>query len=133
MPLFAEPTKYIYFHNDTDLPVLIDAWVDGSNTLKTIRIKPFESSVIHSSVGEWHMHAMFDDDVDNALWKDRGLGKYYHMIGKFRSDPCASGNYSWMEYRHFICDYRDYSIDSDPRVKGQIKFSIANELCFTNN
>jgi len=133
MPLFGEPTKYINFHNDTDLPVLIDAWVDGSNTLKTIRIGPNETRVIHSSVGEWHMHAMFDDANDDELWKDRGLGKYYPIIGKFRSDPCFSGNYSWMEYRHFICEYSDYSVVSDPRVKGQIKFSIANELCFTHN
>lgn len=132
MSLFGEPTKYINFHNNTDLPVLIDSWVDGSNALKTIRIEPFESRVIHSSVGEWHMHAMFEESVDLDLWKGRGLGQCYHMIGKFRSDPCIRGDYSWMEYRHFICDYSDYSVDTEPRVKGQIRFSISNNLQFTH-
>lgn len=128
MPLFEETIKYITFVNDTDLPVLIDAWnspVHSSmSTLTTTRIEPFETKIVHSSVGEWHMNAMFYNEVDNSAWKGRGLCKYDTSIGKFRSSPCAMGNYSWMEYDHFICKYADFETDVDSRVKGKVTFTI---------
>ena len=132
MSLFVKEIKYIHFVNGTDLPVLLDSWVDGSNTLKTIRIEPFESRIVHSSVGEWHMNAMFYNETDNFAWKGRGLGKYNPNIGKFRSAPCAMGHYSWMEYDHFVCEYTDFTTESDLRVKGQITFAISNEQSFVN-
>jgi hypothetical protein len=137
MPLFEETITYIQFYNTTDLPVLIDAWntpaYSSVSTLTTTRIEPFESKIVHSSVGEWHMNAMFYNESDNFAWKGRGLGKYDPSIGKFRSSPCAMGNYSWMEYKHFMCEYSDFKTESDDRVKGQIKFSISKDLCFINS
>jgi len=133
----GETMKYIQFYNTTDLPVLIDAWntpaYSSVSKLTTTRIEPFESKIVHSSVGEWHMNAMFYNEADNSAWKGRGLGKYDTSIGKFRSDPCAMGNYSWMEYKHFMCEYTDFQTDEDSRVKGKITFSISKELCFTHS
>ena len=137
MSIFGEPVKYISFINDTNLPVLIDAWTSTTyssvSRLNTTRIEPFETRIIHSSVGEWHMNAMFYNEKDKTVWKGRGLGKYNPNIGKFRSKPCAIGNYSWMDYDHFICEYSPFQNDKEPRAKGQIKFSISKDLWFTHS
>ena len=118
MPLFAESPNYIYFHNTTALPLQICRWTTGSNTLKTTRIGPNEKHLLHSSVGEWHMDSMFDDGEDRDAWTTAGLG-HHHIIGKFRSDPCAMGEYSWMEYSEpFRCVYSKI----DGEIKGLITF-----------
>jgi hypothetical protein len=104
-------TKYIHFHNDTDLPVVVEGWVStsyGLSTLKGLTVQSGEKLVVHSSVGEWHLNSMFTDSEDREMWKKKGLGDYKYLnIGKFRSNPCASGNYSWMEYDDspFECVY----------------------------
>jgi hypothetical protein len=88
-------TKFINFHNNTDLSVTIESWVDGSNEFQTKNINPGEKLVINSSVGEWHL-TNYNLKNCKTTWN----------IGKFRSDPCASGNYSWMEYDdEFQCEY----------------------------
>lgn len=118
MPIFGEHTQYINFHNTTDLPLNICAWVKNSNTLQSARIGPFEKLILHSSVGEWHIDSMFSNEDDRSAWKNAGLEKYLN-VGKFRSDPCASGNYSWMEYYEpFDCIYTETS----DKVKGLITF-----------
>jgi hypothetical protein len=121
-------TKFILFHNDTDLPVMVDSWVDGSNILKCLKIQPREKLVIHSSVGEWHLNGMLYGE-DRKLWDDKGLTKYT-LVGKFRSDPCAYGNYSWMEYEDnvFNCKYSKLDNYEDKRVKGLMKFSLDESL-----
>lgn len=104
-------TKYIHFHNDTDLPIVVEGWVStsyGLSTLKGLTVQSGEKLVVHSSVGEWHLNSMFTDSEDREMWKKKELGDYKYLnIGKFRSDPCASGNYSWMEYDDspFECVY----------------------------
>uniref|UniRef100_A0A6C0B7C1 Uncharacterized protein n=1 Tax=viral metagenome TaxID=1070528 RepID=A0A6C0B7C1_9ZZZZ len=114
----AEPIKFIYFKNCTDLPLQIGAWTDGSNIMKTVRIGPGEKWMLHSSVGEWHMNSMFYAGPDRDLWTKAGLEKH-NIIGKFRSCPCASGNYSWMEYYEpFECNYSELD---DEYIKGFIQ------------
>ena len=116
--------KQIYFHNTTELPVMIDSWVDGTNTLYSQRIGAGEKVLLHSSVGEWHVHCMMKDEIDRKIWIEKGLKKYL-LIGKFRSQPCASGNYAWMEWdKQFECIYSEN--DSED-VKGLITF-IYNPL-----
>jgi len=84
---------------------MIDSWVDNSNQLKCLKINPREKLIIHSSVGEWHLNAMFNNKEDTTLWKEMGLGKVIN-IGKFWSTPCASGNYSWLDYDNlFTCKF----------------------------
>ena len=90
--------KYIHFHNNTDLPIMINSWVDGSNKLQHIKIHPNEKRIIHSSVGEWHLNSMFESIEDRNIWKEKGLDLNRHItIGTFRSNRSASGNYSWIE------------------------------------
>jgi hypothetical protein len=143
---FSEAPMYIRFRNDTDLPVNINSWVKGSNTLNNCFIQPKTNVLLHSSVGEWHMDSMFTpliisdgtqkgvlQEVEGQpltineskeksdeywqMWVDAGLEKHL-IIGKFRSSPCAWGDYSWMEYdKPFDCVY---SYDKDQIVPGLI-------------
>lgn len=123
MPLFGEPVKYIHFCNDTDFPLNIGSWVDGSNTMSFARIPPRKTLILHSSVGEWHMDSMLDDDDDQKIWVDAGLGNRT-IIGKFRSEPCASGNYSWLEYDEpFECTYSEFG-DPSSDIKGLMTFTM---------
>jgi len=119
--------SYIDFHNNTELPIMIDAW--DNCKLKCIKIKPQEKLTIYSSVGEWHINAMFTNESDRKIWNDNGL-KNLIIIGKFRSEPCASGNYSWMEYEGpFDCEYSKYydlDLDLDKNIKGLITFKKNN-------
>ncbi len=106
---------YIHFHNQTDLPIMLSSWVKGSNILHHIRVAGGEKLLVHSSVGEWHMDSMLDSNEDLKMWKDAGLAKKL-ILGKFRSDPCFQGNYSWMEYDEpFDCIFT-------PGEIGQITF-----------
>jgi hypothetical protein len=112
--MLGSPTKYIHFHNDTDLPIAVEGWVSTSyslSTLKGLTVQSGEKLIVHSSVGEWHLNTMFQNAEDREMWKKKGLGDYKYLnIGKFRSDPCASGNYSWMEYDDspFECVYSEF-------------------------
>ena len=116
--------KYIHFHNNTDLPICIDSWVDYSDCLSKMdqfRIEPREKRVMYSSVGEWHLNCMFNSCEDRQIWEDNGFSGCIN-IGKFRSNPCVSGDYSWMEDDLFECVYSELQ---NP-VKGVITFSIKN-------
>ena len=120
MSSLFKTTKYINFHNKTDLPIMVDSWVDGSNSLRCLRVGPGEKLVLHSSVGEWHVNSMLTDESDYKLWREGGL-KWYVNLGKFRSNPCASGNYSWMEWEHiFDCVYSECEPVLDSRSKEPI-------------
>ena len=122
--MYQESPMYIRFHNDTPFPIMINAWVKRSNVMKCLRIEKGENLIIHSSVGEWHMDSMLNSKEDRQIWTDAGL-ENHHIIGKFRSSPCAQGNYSWMEYYEpFDCVYSE---DKGEEVPGLIT------LQFTNN
>jgi hypothetical protein len=119
----CQEIKFIHFVNNTDLPVMIDSWVDGSNVLQCLKIAPREKRIVHSSVGEWHINAMLFGE-DRKLWDENDKLKHVTLIGKFRSRPCASGNYSWLEYEGlYDCVYSelDEPVDS---VKGVMTFSL---------
>jgi len=111
--------KYIHFVNNTDLPIMIDSWIDGSNDFQCLRIAPREKCIIHSSVGEWHINAMLYEE-DRKIWDENEILKRILNIGKFRSKPCAKGNYSWLYYHGlFNCVYSEL----DDHVKGVMTFS----------
>lgn len=115
-------TKYVHFHNNTNLHVNISSWIDGSNTMQNKIIKPGAKHLIHSSVGEWHMDSMFHSGSEEyKIWKERGLTKH-DIIGKFRSDPSAMCEYSWLDYDDpFECVYSEIQ---DNKVVGLITLSI---------
>jgi hypothetical protein len=118
--------KEINFHNSTDLPVMIDSWIDGSNKLYSRKIDPAEKCIIHSSTGEWHIHCMMDEESDRQIWVEKGLDKYL-LIGKFWSQPCANGNYSWIEWEErFDCVYSDYDLGGE--TKGLITFVLKKDV-----
>jgi hypothetical protein len=121
--------KYINFHNDTELPLMIDSWIDGSNVLYCRKIEAGQKLVVHSSVGEWHLHIMFPNNEDYNLWvqNEPEFTKYRSsIIGKFSSCPCASGDYSWMEYDElFQCEYSTVEHD-DNNTTGLIRFYKMN-------
>ena len=119
MSSLFKTTKYINFHNNSNLPIMIDSWVDGSNSLHCLRVGAGESLILHSSVGEWHVNSILSEE-DYKLWIEEAL-TWYVNIGKFRSDPCASGNYSWMEWDHiFDCVYSECEPVYDARSKEPI-------------
>ena len=105
MSSLFKTTKYINFHNNSELPIMSDSWVN--NSLKCLRVGSRESVILFSSVGEWHVNSMLTEETDYKLWRERGL-KWYVNLGKFRSNPCASGEYAWMEWEHiFDCVYSE--------------------------
>ena len=98
-------TQYIQFYNSTYLPVLINAWINSQ--IHQTRIGPQEQRLLYSTVGEWYLDSMFANNEDRELWIKAGL-KNHHIIGKFHSDPCIQGEYSWMEYDEpFDCIYTE--------------------------
>jgi hypothetical protein len=125
--MFNETIKYINFHNDSELPVNIASWIDGSNVLKTITVEPREKLIIHSSEGEWHLHSMLQCEK-REIWRQKGLDKVF-IIGKFRSQPCYLGKYAWLDYRSFECLYSELPDDvvSENKIRGLMTFSVKNE------
>jgi len=117
--------RYVRFYNNTHLPVVIDTWVSWTNHLISTEIGEMEERVIESSVDEWHIHCMFSNyhKEKRQIWKDNKLD-YITNIGKFRCSPCASGNYSWLDYNIFICEY---SYNSQDEIKNSITFSLAEQ------
>lgn len=117
--------KYIHFHNDTELPLMMDSWIDGSNKLYIRKIEAGQKVIVHSSVGEWHLNIMFPNNEDFEIWVQKEPEFIRHrtfILGKFRSRPCASGNYSWMEYDEpFHCEYSEIEPD-EHIVTGKIRF-----------
>ena len=71
----------ILFHNDTDLPIVIDTWINTS--LQSFLIEPRENTILKSCVGEWHIHSMLED---RSIWVENKLQNYL-IIGKFCINP----------------------------------------------
>lgn len=117
--------KYVYFHNDSELPVMVDSWITNSNKLYCRKIEAGERKIINSSVGEWHLNIMFPENDDYQLWKEKEpkiTENRSSILGKFRCESCFSGNYSWMEYDEpFHCEYSILEPDEN-KVTGQIRF-----------
>jgi hypothetical protein len=119
------PIKHIIFKNASPLTIIIESFVDDSISSKCVRVGPEETVLVTSCVGEWHLHSMLEQE-DRKLWDTLDNGRYKNIttIGKFRSNPCASGNYSWIDYDAiFDCLYSE---NSENIIKGVITFSLFN-------
>ena len=123
--------KYIHFHNDTDLPIMVDSWIDNLSYLQYLKINPGEKIILHSSLGEWQINSMFENYDDRKIWIDKGLGKHT-IIGKFRSYPSEAGIYSWLEDEDvFQCVYSKINCENNQNkkyIKGFVTFSQKNKL-----
>lgn len=54
-PDFSSPfhlIMFIIFWNKTDLPLMVDTWLEGVNQLTCLKIHPYERCVLHSRTGE---------------------------------------------------------------------------------
>ena len=125
---FKETIKYINFYNDSERPLNIDSWIDGSNVLKTITVEPGQKLIIHSSEGEWYLHSMLQSEKKREIWRQKGLDKVF-IIGKFRSQPCYLGNYVWLDYSSmFECVYSELldDVDNENNIRGLMTFSVKN-------
>lgn len=120
---FKETIKYINFYNDSELPLNIDSWIDGSNVLKTITVEPGQKLIIHSSEGEWYLHSMLQSEKKREIWRQKGLDKVF-IIGKFRSQPCYLGKYAWLDYSCFECVYSELLDDNENKITGLMTFSL---------
>ena len=105
MTLF-KTTKSINFHNNTSQDITLESWseaINGIASFKSTTVLPGEKLVVYSSVGEWHLSTVKEFN-----------------IGIFRADPCASGDYSWLENDLFNCVYSE---NTENNIIGLITFS----------
>ena len=120
--------KYIHFHNNTPLPIMIESWVDGSCKMQSIKVEPGEKKLVHSATGEWHLDSMFADIQDINQWseyfgKNSWGGNKYILVGTFRCKPDYWGKYSIMEHDEpFQCVYS--TMKTDHYIRGLITYSL---------
>jgi len=104
---FGKPKKYIHFHNNTSQCIILESWIEVMDGLSSFTSKSVNAGmklVLYSTVGEW----MISDHTSC-------------YIGKFRSDPSASGNYSWLsDDTEYECIYSERN-END--IIGLITFS----------
>jgi hypothetical protein len=108
-----ELAKYFpTFINNSGLPVNLETWqperVPGLETLNAVLVKTGEQFVLPSTTGEWYLQTYLDKELADE-WIVAGF-RPGDRIGKFRSKPCASGDYSWMDY-----DNSPFDIIYDPK------------------
>lgn len=117
------PIKHIIFKNASPFTVIVESFIDDSISSKCVRVSPEETVLVNSCVGEWHLHSMLGRE-DRKIWDTLDNCRYKNIstIGKFRSNPCASGNYSWIDYDAiFDCVYSE---NSENVITGLITFSL---------
>jgi hypothetical protein len=95
-----ELAKYFpTFINNSGLPINLETWhpqSPGLETMKSVLVKSGEQLVLPSTTGEWYLQTYLDKEFADE-WEAHGF-RTGDQIGKFRSKPCASGDYSWMDY-----------------------------------
>jgi hypothetical protein len=93
------------FINNSGLPINIETWQTYGSivTTKTVLVKSGEKIVLPSTTGEWYIQTFLTEPFADE-WKAAKINPGY-QIGKFRSKPCASGDYSWMDDEHFQIIY----------------------------
>lgn len=112
----------INFHNKTNLPIMVEGWVRIShylNSLEGIIIYPNTECMVTSITGEWYMNTMFMEIELSNMWNSAGFFDY--TIGKFKSEPCINGNYSWMYNNHFDAIYDNNTIVFDYKCDDILK------------
>lgn len=63
-------------------------------------------NTLYSITGEWYIHSLFTEKEISKQWKKHKLPQT--NIAKFRSSPCARGDYFWMNIEnHFNMYYNE--------------------------
>lgn len=60
-------------------------------------------TTLYSITGEWYINSLFTDQDISARWKTHKLPQT--EIAKFRTSPCASGEYFWMNIENYFNMY----------------------------
>ena len=95
----------VYFHNCTDLPIMINSFVDGSSRLFCKKVEPKEKVLVNSSVGKWYLDSMFPLLSDIKKWREKGLEKCV-LVGEFQTCASSYGEQVFMEHDDpFRCIY----------------------------
>jgi hypothetical protein len=104
-------TNKLLFKNESQFPVMVESWIvcGGVTQMKSVHVEPFTNCLVHSCVGEWHIHSYLLTEEEINIWKENGV-KENSYVGKFRSEPCSSGNYSWMDVPEFYCVFEEEDI-----------------------
>ena len=115
--------NYIYFHNASPFPLMVDTWINL--TMESRLIQPNGIYLLERSTTEWHMNTMFFGDKKNReIWEKNGYGSLT-QLGMFSSVPCIKGNHVWMEHDGpFDCIY---SKIKDGKTDGLITFFIRRD------
>lgn len=96
--------KYsVTFVNESDLPVMVEGWKEimvGLNQIHTVLVLPGEESTVSCITGEWFVTTFFNESRYHNQWAIKKL-QNLREIGKFRINPCAYGDYSWMDTDKF--------------------------------
>lgn len=113
---------YILFHNNSELPVNVNSWINNSSVLNSLKVNPGEKRIIPSSDDEWYMDTMFEDFSERKIWVEKGLEDYF-VIGKFRCKPFANGEYVCMEYyEDFECVFAPLE-NGENGIQGKVTFT----------
>jgi hypothetical protein len=94
------------FINNSGLPINLETWQPdgpGLETTKTVLVKSGEKTVLPSTTGEWYLQTLLTEPFADE-WKAVKINPG-NQIGKFRSKPGASGDYSWMDDERFQIIY----------------------------
>jgi hypothetical protein len=112
-----EIIKTIDFHNNTDLPIILEFISKGYKGMPDIfvtdwlKIEPDMMLQVTSESGEWHIHTLHLEEDDISIWNKKGLNRMkYLMIGSFMSKPYINNNYALLEHDDlFECNYTENS------------------------
>jgi hypothetical protein len=101
----------VSFTNEFDAPVSIETWQNltpGISEMRYFIVKCGETVMLNSSTGEWYIENYVSDKTMKQQWRQLGysLGQRF---GKFRNEPCARGDYSWVFHKDFELVYNNSS------------------------
>ena len=97
------------FINETDLPIEVSGLIQvmvGLNKLDSKVVMSNEECTIRSLTGEWYLSTHFNDPKYRVMWARKKI-ESMNSIGKFRIEPCISGEYSWMDNDKFTVTFSD--------------------------
>jgi hypothetical protein len=96
--------------NNSHLPFIIETWMSilndelcGISVLESIIINKYEEITLYSLTGDWYISSLFTDETIKQIWQTNNLP--LTTIGKFRSLPCISGNYSWINFDYINVNF----------------------------
>jgi len=102
-----EHTFHIVIHNEIDLPISVQTFVDysyGVEKEESTIILPGEKKIVNSDSGEYTIGSFFNSEEYNVLWINSGL-KQTFGLGKIRNEYISEFN------THHKTYFKSYSSD----------------------